>query len=756
MSTGRWVIAASAALLALVLTICGVRFSGIDLFYVAAGVVVFLGMAGQLSGLSLVRRLVLILLLLAAAWGLARLQQTLPRDRALEGELISHRTAAEALGAPEPLDISGWVERSLPLSGLEDGSAVEQGALALGRAGLFTAERLISSVGSSALSPTDSQDLSSMRAGRGGRVLGLLTSVVAAGLSIMILLGLRGLILVERRVKTLRLLRVLLILVLFHVVYTTMGYDFLTHSVIMNVGAGANRVSVSVPYILVLLWSFINGFRNKWIHYLSRSGKYLAAAGCGLALYLSLDLQQLYRMGELTAYSPGAGAVTGVVASVTMVYSAMSLVAVLLHLPTAKLLDKKLRELRSLQGLGETVYSTFDEERVARKAARLAQSLTGADMAWVVIHSEEGRRVAGAAGAGAPMAYKVEQGWYDALEPAVASGGKALLINNFPRSRLFEGSGPLQGAVGSLMACGLRTADGSIGLLLVASSGKFGFMEEERGLFENFASQVAMGIQNARLVEANIERERFQEELNLARGIQKGLLPAVIPEVPGYSIAADSIASNHVGGDYYDVIPLQDGRVALAIADVSGKGAAAALLMSALQATLHTLLRRPAPANEIVGMLNEETCRRMPEDKFITFFLAVLEPRTGRLAYCCAGHDPPLLVRCDGATEQLTSGGLVLGVLPGADYAAGSAAMDPGDLLVMFTDGVTETMEEKEGDEVSEFGRDRLARTMVHHRSESSREVFATLLRVLDSFRGEATRTDDVTALIVKRMEDST
>lgn len=729
------------------------RFSGIDLFYVAAGVVVFLGMAGQFSGLSLVRRLLLILLLLTAAWGLARLQQTLPGDRVLEDEFISHRTAAETTGAPEPLDISGWAERSLPLSSLEDGSAVEQGVLALGRAGLFTAEHLISSVGSSALSPTDSQDLSSMRVGRGGRVLGLLTSVVAAGLSIMILLGLRDLILVERRVKTLRLLRVLLILVLFHVVYATMGYDFLTHDLIMNVGAGANRVSVSVPYVLVLLWSFINGFRNKWIHYLSRSGKYLAAAGCGLALYLSLDLQQLYRLGELTAYSPGAGAVTGVVASVTMVYSAMSLVAVLLHLPTAKLLDRKLRELRSLQGLGETVYSTFDEERVARKAARLAQSLTGADMAWVVIDSEEGRRVAGA---GAPMASKVEQGWIDALEPAVASVSKALLINNFPRSRLFEGSGPLQGAVGSLMACGLRTADGAIGLLLVASSGKFGFMEEERGLFENFAGQVAMGIQNARLVEANIERERFQEELNLARGIQKSLLPAAIPEVRGYSIAADSIASNHVGGDYYDVIPLQDGRVALAIADVSGKGAAAALLMSALQATLHTLLRRPAPADEIVGMLNEETCRRMPEDKLITFFLAVLEPRTGRLAYCCAGHDPPLLVRRDGTTEQLNSGGLVLGVFPGAEYAAGSAAMDPGDLLVMFTDGVTETMEEKAGEEVSEFGRDRLARTMVHHRSESSREIFASLLRVLDSFRGEAARTDDVTALIVKRMEDST
>jgi serine phosphatase RsbU (regulator of sigma subunit) len=749
-------LAAAAALLALLLTICGVRFPGIDLFYVASGVVIFLGMAGQFSGMSLVRRLVITLLLLASVWGLARLQQTLPRNRVLEREFIHHRTAPLPKEGSGSLDIGGWAERALPISSLAGGGAVEQGVLALGRAGLFTAEHLISSVGSSALSPRDSQDLSSMRSGGGGTVLGLLTSVVAAGISILILLGLRGLILVERRVKTLRLLRILLILVLFHVVYSALGYDFLTHTLIMHVGSGASRVSVSVPYILVLAWAFINGFRNKWIHYLSRSGKYLAAAGCGLALYLSLDLQQLYRMGELTAYSPGAGAVVGAVASVALVYSAMSLVAVLLHLPTAKLLDKKLRELRSLQGLGETVYSTFDEEKVARKASSLAQSLTGADVAWVMIDSGEGRRLAGAAGAGAPMASEVEQGWYDVLEPALVSAGNALLINNFPRSRLFEGAGPLRGAVGSLMACRLRTADESIGMLLVASSGKFGFMEEERGLFENFASQVAMGIQNARLVEANIERQRIQEELNLARGIQKSLLPEKIPEVAGYSIAADSIASNHVGGDYYDVIPLDDGRVALAIADVSGKGAAAALLMSALQATLHTLLRRPGPPEETVALLNEQTCRRMPADKFITFFLAMLEPGTGEVSYCCAGHDPPLLVGSDGETSRLTSGGLVLGIVPDAGYASGRVVLAPGDLLVMYTDGVTETMEESEGDDVSEFGRRRLVRTVVHHRSEDSRQLFGNLLRILDAFRGEAPRTDDVTALIVKRLEEST
>ncbi len=756
MSGSRWAIAGAAAFLALVLTICGVRFPGIDLFYVASGVLVFLGLAGQIGRVSLVRVLVLMLVMLATVWILARVQQSLPRDPDRERALISHRTSAASGAGYGQVDISGWAERALRLSAMEDGGVLQQGALALGRAGFFTAERLISSVGSSALSPADSQDLSSTRAGEGGRVLGLLTSVVGAGLSILILLGLRGLIMVERRVKTLRLLRVLLILVLFHVVYSTMGYDFLTHTVIMNVGSGASRVSLSVPYILVLLWAFINGFRNKWIHYLSRSGKYLAAAGCGLALYLNLDLQQMYRMGELTAYSSGTGAVTGAVASVTMVYSAMSLVAVLLHLPTAKLLDKKLRELRSLQGLGETVYSTFDEQRVARKAASLALSLTGADLAWVVTDSDEGRRLAGSAGVGAPMASEVDQGWYDALEPAMAAEEKALLVNSFPRSRFSDGAGPLRGAVGSLMACRLRTADESIGLLLVASSSKFGFMEEERGLFENFASQVAMGIQNARLVEANIERERFKEELNLARGIQKSLLPAVIPEVPGYSLAADSIASNRVGGDYFDVIPLKDGRVALAIADVSGKGAAAALLMSALQATLHTLLREPSSPEETVRVLNEQTCRRMPDDKFITFFLAVLEPRTGALAYCCAGHDPPLLVGSDGVSGELTSGGLVLGVTPEAQYASGTAVMEPGDLLVMYTDGVTETLEDTPAEEVSEFGRHRLARTMVHHRSETSGEIFSTMLRILDSFRGEAPRTDDVTALIAKRLEATT
>lgn len=749
----RWLLAAAAAILALVLTVCGVRFSGIDLFYVASGMLVFLGLAGQIGDQSLVRVLVLMLLLLAAVWGLARAQGALPRDRELEREFISRRAMPILADSSKTVDITGWVEGVLPTSSLRQGTVVEQGALALGRASLFTAEQLITSVGSSALSPSDSHDLSAMRAGRGGRVAGLLLTILAQGLSILILIGLRGLVLVERRVKTLRTFRILLILLLFHVVYVTLGWDFLTHSLLMQVGSGTSRVSVSVPYILVLIWAFANGFRNKWIHYLSRSGKYLAAAGCGLAFYMSLDLQQLYRMGELTAYSSGAGAVTGVVASVAMVYSGMSLVSVLLHLPTAKLLDKKLRELRSLQGLGETVYSTFDADRVAGKGSDLALTLTGADLAWVVFDGGDEKRLAGTAGTGVPMVRKLDQRWYDALEPAMEARGGALLVNNFPRSRLRGGSGPLRKAVGSLMAAKLRTADGAIGLLLVASSKKFAFMEEERGLFENFAAQVAMGVQNARLAEANIERERFKEELNLARSIQKSLLPAEVPPVPGYSIAADSIASNHVGGDYYDVIPLGDGRVALAIADVSGKGAAAALLMSALQATLHTLLRRPFPVEEVVAALNEQTCRRMPADKFITFFLAFLEPATGELTYCCAGHDPPLIIDRSGDAGELTSGGLVLGVAPKAEYAFGRSTLEAGDLLVLYTDGVTETMERTVGDEVREFGRERLRRTVARHREEGARDIFSELLRVLDSFRGDVPRTDDVTALIVKRIE---
>ena len=756
MSRGRWLIALSAALLALLLTICGVRFSGIDLFYVASGVVIFLGMAGQITGLSLVRRLVLILLLLASVWGLARVQQALPRNEVLERAFRARRTSPQRPDSSGSLDITGWAESSLPLTSLEGGGVWEQGALAVGRAGLFTAEHLISSVGSSVLSPTDSHDLSAIRARRGGNILGLLISVVGGGLSILVLLGLRGLVLVERRVKTLRLYRVLLLLVLFHVVYTTLGYEFLTHSFLMDVGAGASRISLSVSYILVLIWSFINGFRNKWIHYLSRSGKYVAAAGCGAAFYLSLDLQQLYRLGELTAYSAGAGAMIGAVASVAMIYSGMSLVSVLLHLPTAKLLDKKLRELRSLQGLGEPVSSSFDENRVAGKGASLALTLTGADMAWVMMETDEGRRVAGSAGAGAPLASEVDAGWYDLLEPAMEEADEALLVNNFPRSRLVEGSGPLEESVGSLMATRLRTAEGCMGMLLVASAGKFEFMEEERGLFENFASQVAMGIQNARLVEANIERERFKEELNLARNIQKGLLPAKIPKVPGYGLAADSIASNHVGGDYFDVIPLEDGRIALAIADVSGKGAAAALLMSALQATLHTLLRKPAPPDKVVYELNQLTCQRMPEDKFITFFLGLLTPSSGSLSYCCAGHDPPLLVSSGGDARELTSGGLVLGIMPDSHYARGETTLDPGDVLVLYTDGVTETLEEGSSETPSEFGRDRLTGTVVRHRAEGVRLLFDTLLSLLDSFRGQGPRTDDITALIVKRLEEST
>jgi sigma-B regulation protein RsbU (phosphoserine phosphatase) len=207
-----------------------------------------------------------------------------------------------------------------------------------------------------------------------------------------------------------------------------------------------------------------------------------------------------------------------------------------------------------------------------------------------------------------------------------------------------------------------------------------------------------------------------------------------------------------MGGDYYDVIPLGGGRTAVAIADVSGKGAPAAMLMAALQASLGTLLREDLAVDETVSRLNAALCGRMPDDTFITFFLGFIDTLKGTFQYCCAGHDPPLL--CHGDREEdiqvLDMGGLILGVMPDASYEMDTAVIRPGSRLLLYTDGITETM----SPEGEPFGVGRLRGFLARHCSDSAPGIIGSLTGLLENFREDGDQQDDVTALVVVRLAE--
>jgi len=234
-------------------------------------------------------------------------------------------------------------------------------------------------------------------------------------------------------------------------------------------------------------------------------------------------------------------------------------------------------------------------------------------------------------------------------------------------------------------------------------------------------------------------------DLEIARQIQFGLLPLDSIQRETVAVCAIMRPANTVGGDYFDVIDLEEGGLALAMADVAGKGIPAALLMALLQGSLRTLLTAGLRGEELVGKLNRHLCANIPSNRLITLFYGEYDAATATLRYVNAGHNAPFLLRRDGAQERLPATGVALGVLPEASFAAESAVLAPGERLFLFTDGVSEAFDARE----CEYGEERLAAFLFAHHHLADRELIEGVREDVLAFCGAARPKDDMTLMVV-------
>ncbi len=244
--------------------------------------------------------------------------------------------------------------------------------------------------------------------------------------------------------------------------------------------------------------------------------------------------------------------------------------------------------------------------------------------------------------------------------------------------------------------------------------------------------------------EALIHLQEQEREIAEAKAIQEKLLPREIPQMPGYEIATAWQSARLVGGDYFDILPLDDKTLGICIADVAGKGMPAALLMSNLQAAVRGLSSLSIAPDLLCSRLNSIVYRNTESDRFITFFYAHVDGSTRRLAYVNAGHNAPFVVRSDGSHERLRDGGAVLGVFASRNYDMGSAQLSAGDRVILFTDGVTEACNPAG----EEFGEARLLRLLEGHRTLSANELQAKIIAVVGEFSGGRWQ-DDATLLVL-------
>jgi sigma-B regulation protein RsbU (phosphoserine phosphatase) len=330
--------------------------------------------------------------------------------------------------------------------------------------------------------------------------------------------------------------------------------------------------------------------------------------------------------------------------------------------------------------------------------------------------------------------------------------GKSVLTSDAQHDpRFASGTVVLQG-VRSVLAVPLGVSEKVFGIIYADSPIAEGrFTEDHLKVLTTLASVAAIRVENARLVESRFQQERLERELQLAMEIQQRFQPTAPPLVPGYELQGISFPCYEIGGDYYDFIQREDGRLVIALGDVSGKGTAAALLMSSLHAAIHAQTGSHDTLVKTISAVNRYLAENIPSNRFVTLFYAELDPESGAVSFLNAGHNPPLIVHAAGTVEQLASGGLPLGIKADADYREGRTHLRMGDVLVIYSDGVTEAASPSG----EEFGPTRLYEVVSRNVDASAAGIRDRIESALTKFSQGTQAADDITLVIVKRQAET-
>jgi len=408
----------------------------------------------------------------------------------------------------------------------------------------------------------------------------------------------------------------------------------------------------------------------------------------------------------------------------------------------------RLREIRSLYEVSKLLTSTLDLQKVLNLVARSATEVVGAKGCSIRLLDSRQRKLE------IKSFYNLSQPYLDkgpvllaktAIDRAALRGKVVQMADMLHDPRVLYPREAEREGIRSGISVGLISKHGAVGTLHLYSSEPRTFDEGEVQLIRSLANQAAVAIENAQLYQQSMEKRRMDRELRVARTIQEQLLPERPPEIEGFDIATASIPCTEVGGDFYDFITLRGNRTAMVIADVAGKGVPGALLMASARAGLRAHLESAEQPREVVRRLNLNLCRDARTGQFVSLFLGVLDTEKEILSYTNAGHNPPLVMR-GGEIVELDEGGLVLGADEGEVYEEGAVSLRKADVVVFYTDGVTEALNQRE----DIFGTDRLLEVIRKSALKSAEEIIAGIRKAIREFVGPVPQSDDITLIVVR------
>lgn len=410
--------------------------------------------------------------------------------------------------------------------------------------------------------------------------------------------------------------------------------------------------------------------------------------------------------------------------------------------------------LALISKVGVTLLASATLDETLRQVARLVFDAVPAERCLIMLREEETKELRVRAAEMRDQGGKVDVGEVRVsrtIVEEVVRQGRSVLTSDAQHDPRFMSSTITFQGIRSVLAVPLGVGENVFGMIYADSPlATTRFSEDHLKVLTTLGSVAAIRVENTRLLEEHMEQQHHERELQLAREIQQRFQPTAPPIVHGYELQGISFPSYQIGGDYYDFINCADGRLVVALGDVSGKGTSAALLMSSLHAAVHAQVASCRPITETIGAVNRYLADNTPANRFVTLFYAELDPLTGSLAFINAGHNPPIIAHAGGTMEHLAAGGLPLGIVPDFDYREGRTQLQPGDVLVSYSDGVNETQNPKG----EEFGMTRLQEVISQNLERSAAAIRDKIEASLSAFAQGTPAVDDITLLIVKRAKE--
>jgi sigma-B regulation protein RsbU (phosphoserine phosphatase) len=406
-----------------------------------------------------------------------------------------------------------------------------------------------------------------------------------------------------------------------------------------------------------------------------------------------------------------------------------------------KKLDKKIQELNTLFEIGKELNATLEVDKILNLLIYAIMGEMVVNRCAILLKKNSSMQLQVSKGMG-----EIDQEIKDHLTPEIQHAllklEQPVLVsgNHSPALQIFAD-------INFHVIVPMQLKDEVHGIILIGPKIiKQNFQEDELEFLNTLGNQAMISLENARLFEETLEKQRMEEELNIAHEIQQALLPKNLPRFEHFDLAGINVPSRQVGGDYYDCIQIDDTHYGIAIADVSGKGVPAALLMANVQASLHALVGTQVSIPTMFYKINNLTHQNTTPDKFITFFYGILDTDQQTFTFCNAGHNPPYLFKNCREFQLLEDGGLLLGMLPNCSYRTGMVTLAQNDWLVLYTDGVNEAINPAG----EEFDTWRIEEVIEKNKNETAQTLLEAILAAIKNFVQDVPQSDDITLVVIK------